>query len=222
MFGAVLFDCDGVLVDSEILAVEVETAMLAGHGLRYDAAEFKFRFMGMSDTAFYAELNSDSLAVLGRPLPENFQADCTARLYQAVAERLVEVEGARRAIERLELPKAVASSSARRELAIKLRKAGLWELFAPHIYSADHVTRAKPAPDLFLHAAAALGVSPAQCLVLEDSVNGVRAARAAGMRVWGFAGGGHMDDAGCARLVDAGAERLVFNWPEASSLLSNF
>src|SRR5258708_6176180 len=101
MFGAVLFDCDGVLVDSEILAVEVETAMLAERGLVYDAAEFKLRFMGMSDAAFYAELNADSLAVLGRPLPQNFQADCIARLYQAVAERLVEVDGARHAIEGL-------------------------------------------------------------------------------------------------------------------------
>jgi HAD superfamily hydrolase (TIGR01509 family) len=220
MFGAILFDCDGVLVDSEILAVEVETAMLAECGLSYETAQFKTRFMGMSDAAFYAELNADSLARLGRPLPDNFQTDCTARLYRAVAERLVAVDGARRAVEQLGCPKAVASSSTSEKLEIKLRKAGLFELFAPHVYSADHVKHAKPAPDLFLFAAAELAVRPEDCLVVEDSVNGIRGARAAGMRAWGFAGGGHMDKAACARLTEAGAERIVSTWAEASALFA--
>ena len=78
----------------------------------------------------------------------------------------------------------------------------------------------KPAPDLFLYAAAALGITPEHCLVIEDSVNGVLAARAAGMRVWGFLGGGHMDAAAGARLVDAGAERLIADWREAKALFS--
>jgi HAD superfamily hydrolase (TIGR01509 family) len=221
MVGAIIFDCDGVLVDSEILAVEVETGMLADCGLEYDVAEFKTRFMGMSDDAFYADLDADSLARLGRPLPVNFRADCTARLYKAVEERLLEVDGARLALAGLRHRKAVASSSTSEKLAIKLRKAGLWELFAPHIYSADHVARAKPAPDLFLYAAAALDVNPSECLVLEDSVNGIRAARAAGMRVWGFAGGGHMDQGACTRLNEAGAERVVFTWAEAATLLAD-
>ena len=81
-------------------------------------------------------------------------------------------------------------------------------------------THAKPAPDLFLYAAAALGMAPEHCLVIEDSVNGVLAARAAGMRVWGFLGGGHMDAAAGARLVGAGAERLVTDWREAKALFS--
>jgi HAD superfamily hydrolase (TIGR01509 family) len=221
MFGAVLFDCDGVLVDSEILAVEVETAMLVEFGLHYEIAQFKARFMGMSDQAFYAELNADALAQLARPLPNNFQADCTARLYGAVAERLDEVEGARLAVESLRRPRAVASSSTAEKLEIKLRKTGLYELFAPHIYSADHVAQAKPAPDLFLFAARALDVCPEDCLVFEDSVNGIRAARVAGMRAWGFAGGGHMDELACARLVDAGAERIVSSWAETTALLAN-
>jgi HAD superfamily hydrolase (TIGR01509 family) len=176
--------------------------------------------MGMSDEAFYAELNADSFVRLGKTLPENFQTDCTARLYREVAERLVEVPGAKRTVSSLRHRKAVASSSTGEKLAIKLRKAGLWDLFAPHIFSADDVERAKPAPDLFLHSATALGVRPEQCLVLEDSVNGVRAARAAGMQVWGFAGGGHMDGAAHARLVGAGAARLVSDWAEAETLFS--
>jgi beta-phosphoglucomutase-like phosphatase (HAD superfamily) len=119
------------------------------------------------------------------------------------------------------LPKAVASSSTRDALGEKLRLTQMWELFAPHVYSADHVVHAKPAPDLFLHAADALRVAPAACLVLEDSTNGVAAARAAGMRVWGFTGGGHMDDTSGARLLSAGAERLIANWPEAATALAS-
>jgi HAD superfamily hydrolase (TIGR01509 family) len=221
MFAAILFDCDGVLVDSEILAVEIETAMLADLGLAYETAAFKARFMGMSDEAFYAELNADSLKRLGRPLPDDFQADCTARLYRAVSERLVEVEGARQAVELVTHPKAVVSSSTREKLGIKLRKAGLFVPFAPHIYSANDVKRAKPAPDLFLHAAAALGVLSHDCLVIEDSVNGIQAARAAGMRAWGFRGGSHMDEAACSRLTKAGAERIVSTWAEASKLFAS-
>ena len=102
----------------------------------------------------------------------------------------------------------------------KLKRTGLWEHFAPHVYSADHVVHAKPAPDLFLHAAAALQVPPADCVVLEDSVNGVIAARAAGMTVWGFLGGGHAHDGLGERLLAAGAELLVRDWAQAARLLS--
>jgi beta-phosphoglucomutase-like phosphatase (HAD superfamily) len=134
--------------------------------------------------------------------------------------RLTEVPGAAAAVAGTLLLKAVASSSTREGLERKLRQVGLWEHFDPHVYSADHVLHAKPAPDLFLHAAKALGVAPHECLVLEDSVNGVTAARAAGMRVWGFLGGGHSHDRLGARLTVAGAERLVQDWPQAARLLA--
>jgi len=116
--------------------------------------------------------------------------------------------------------KAVASSSTKEGLERKLRQVGLWSYFDPHVYSADHVVNAKPAPDLFLHAAEKLGVPPQDCLVLEDSVNGVIAGRAAGMLVWGFLGGGHVHGRLGERLTAAGAERLVKDWPEAASLLA--
>ena len=101
-----------------------------------------------------------------------------------------------------------------------MRKTGLWDHFAPHIFSAEHVTHAKPAPDLFLLAAKALGAAPADCLVIEDSVNGVLAGRAAGMRVWGFGGGGHMTERLTARLAEAGAERIVADWAQAEALFA--
>jgi len=205
MFEAVIFDCDGVLVDSEVLAVDEE--------------DFKARFMGMSTPAFYDALDADHRARLGRDLPKGFRDLCSAR-YRAAWHRLGEVPGAREAVAKVECLKAVASSSSDEALNRKLKLTDLWEPFAPHIYSADHVTHAKPAPDLFLYAAEQLDVAPGKCLVFEDSGNGVRAARAAGMTVWAFMGGGHMNDAIGQRLLAAGAERLVRDWKEAGALLS--
>ena len=219
MFEAVIFDCDGVLVDSEVLAVEVELMSLAEVGLHYDEEEFKARFMGMSTPAFYDALDADHRARFGRALPDGFRELCSTR-YRAAWPRLGEVPGARAAVAKVSHRKAVASSSSDDALARKLKLTDLWEPFAPHIYSADHVTHAKPAPDLFLYAADALNVAPGRCLVFEDSGNGVRAARAAGMTVWGFMGGGHMNDAVGQRLLAAGAERLVRDWNEASEALS--
>jgi HAD superfamily hydrolase (TIGR01509 family) len=219
MVEAVIFDCDGVLVDSEVLALEVELAALSEIGLLYDEEDFKARFMGMSTPAFYDALEADRRARKGLSLPHDFRETCSAR-YRASWDRLAEVPGARMAIERVAHPKAVASSSGADALARKLKLTELWELFAPHIYSADHVALAKPAPDLFLHAAGALNVSPERCLVLEDSSNGVIAARAAGMTVWGFMGGGHMNEAAGKRLMAAGAQRLVHNWEDAGEALS--
>jgi HAD superfamily hydrolase (TIGR01509 family) len=214
---AVLFDCDGVLVDSEVLAHEVGRAMLAEIGLDYDRADYIARFMGMSDAAFFAALEEDGLCRLGRSIVDEIRAPMKARLRRAMAARLCEVPGAGRALAMLTRPKAVASSSSAAGLAIKLRKTGLWDCFAPHIYAAEHVFHAKPAPDLFLHAARALGHAPETCVVIEDSLNGVKAGRAAGMRVWGFLGGGHMDETAGAGLRAAGAERLFKDWTEAAS-----
>ncbi|MBV9332364.1 MAG: HAD-IA family hydrolase [Alphaproteobacteria bacterium] len=219
---AILFDCDGVLVDSEILAVEVETAMLAEAGLTYELHDFKARFMGMSDRAFFAALELDSRERLGRSLPDRFEILCRERLYREVEARLTEVAGTGAFLSTLAHAKAVVSSSTADKLELKLRKARLWDVFAPHVYSADHVTHAKPAPDLFLYAAAALEVAPERCLVFEDSVNGILAARAAGMRAVGFAGGAHMDETARARLLAAGAESLAASWEEARAILAEF
>jgi beta-phosphoglucomutase-like phosphatase (HAD superfamily) len=153
------------------------------------------------------------------------RGELAARLRQTMVARLTEIPGAGAAVAGTPLLKAVASSSTKEGLERKLKQVGLWAHFEPHVYSADHVVNAKPAPDLFLHAADRLGVRPDECLVLEDSVNGVTAARAAGMRVWGFLGGGHVHgrhfrEKMGARLTAAGAERLVQDWPEAARLLA--
>jgi HAD superfamily hydrolase (TIGR01509 family) len=210
---AVIFDCDGVLVDSEILAHEIEMAVLSDAGLLYDPRDFKARFMGMSDTAFHAALDADALQRLGRPVMAEVGPEMMRLYKNAVATRLAAVAGAADAVAAVTVARAVASSSTRENLEHKLRLTGLWDLFSPHVYSAEHVAQSKPAPDLFLYAATELGIAPSGCLVLEDSVNGVLGARAAGMQVWGFAGGAHMDGEAIARLTAAGAERVIADWP---------
>ncbi|HEY2071041.1 MAG TPA: HAD-IA family hydrolase [Rhizomicrobium sp.] len=221
MIKAVIFDCDGVLVDSEAVYHEVELAVLAEMGLVYDRHDFKARFMGMSDKAFHAALEEDALTRLGHSLTGEIRPRMKAR-YAEASDQLAAVPGAAQAVDAVRVLKAVASSSTTQALEYKLKLTGLWDRFAPHIYSAEHVAHAKPAPDLFLHAADALSVAPAECLVIEDSVNGVRAGHAAGMRVWGFMGGGHMDEQSRVRLADAQVERIVDDWKEAAILLGEF
>ena len=220
MIKAVIFDCDGVLVESEVIAHEVELAVLGDIGLHYDAHDFAIRFMGMSDKAFWAALEADGQERLGRSIIDEIRPPMRARYEKAIDERLTEVDGALKAIQALRLPKAVGSSSTERGLERKLKKVGHWDHFAPHVYSAEHVINAKPAPDLFLHAAKALDVKPQDCLVIEDTVNGVTAGCAAGMTVWGFRGVGHMTDRIAERLTQAGAERVVRNWAEAEALFA--
>ena len=205
-------------MDSEVIALRVEQEILAEQGLIFERSDYINRFMGLSTDAYHAALDEEAQARLGRPISQAVrQSD---RLRAVMMAELIEVPGAGKAIAGLTLPKAIASSGSVGGLERKLKRTGLWEYFAPHVYGADHVANAKPAPDLFLHAAAALCVAPGDCLVLEDSVNGVIGAKAAGMTVWGFLGGGHADDGLGARLVQAGAARLVRDWPEAARLLA--
>ncbi len=203
-----------------MLALEVELAILAEQGLRFEREDYVTRFMGLSYEAFHEVIDAEAQKRLGRSISENIRGELAQRLRQTMIARLTEVPGAAAAVAGTPLLKAVASSSTKEGLERKLRQVGLWSHFEPHVYSADHVAKAKPAPDLFLHAAEKLGVRTEECLVLEDSVNGVVAARAAGMRVWGFLGGGHVHDRLGERLTAAGAERLVKDWPEAARLLA--
>lgn len=130
------------------------------------------------------------------------------------------VPGIQDVLERWQGPKAVASSSSLRRLQEKLSQTGLARYFHPHVYSGEQVQNGKPAPDLFLFAADRLDLSPDRCLVIEDSANGVRAAAAAGMTVWGFTGGGHADAGLASRLSDAGAAQVVPDHAALKALLT--
>jgi HAD superfamily hydrolase (TIGR01509 family) len=181
----VIFDCDGVLVDSEPIAVRIDVEMLAEVGVTMSEQEVIERYVGRSPEVFLAETE----ARLGRSLPEGWFASGEARIRRAYATELRPVDGITEALESIADPVCVASSSARENVRYKLELTGLYERFAGHIFSATEVANGKPAPDLFLHAAARMGAAPADCVVVEDSRYGVQAARAAGMDVFGYAGG---------------------------------
>lgn len=204
---AVLFDCDGVLVDSEVIALDIERSYLDAIGLRYGAQEYSERFIGLSDAAYRASIEADHERRLGKTLSPDFFAAMKQAYRARLASHLAPVPGAAETLKGWAGPKAVASSSALAQLEIKLRLTHLWELVSPHVYSAEQVRAGKPAPDVFLFAAERIGQLPQACLVIEDSLNGVLAGVAAGMRVWGFAGGGHADPGLTARLVELGAEQ---------------
>ena len=183
----VIFDCDGVLVDSERLAVRVESALLTELGWPLTEADVLERFVGRSDAYMLAEIERE----LGRPVPE-WTDEYLARLHDAFHRELEAVEGIAAALDALEdagLGTCVASSGTHDKMRLTLGRTGLLERFEGRIHSVTEVERGKPEPDLFLHAAAVRDVPPARCAVVEDSRSGVQAARAAGMRAFGFAGG---------------------------------
>jgi HAD superfamily hydrolase (TIGR01509 family) len=181
----VIFDCDGVLIDSERLGVQVDVMALRELGWPLSETEAIARFVGRSDHENRATIE----AHLGRKLPDGWGDEVDERYRQAFATALTPVEGVLEALDRISLPTCVASSGTHEHLRYTLELTGLYERFAGRIFSADDVGKGKPAPDLFLHAAERMDAEPARCVVVEDSRPGVEAARAAGMRVLAFAGG---------------------------------
>ena len=180
----VIFDCDGVLVDSERLAVRVEARLITDLGWTLTETEVIDRFVGRSDAYMMSEIE----AALGRPLPD-WQARYESALHAAFRAELVPVAGVIAALDALALPTCVASSGTHDKMGLTLGLTGLYERFHGRIYSVSQVENAKPAPDLFLYAAEQMGVAPNRCLVVEDSPSGVEAARAAGMRCVAYASG---------------------------------
>lgn len=220
-FEAILFDCDGVLVDSETIYVQVEREHLARIGLQYDLDEYMDRFQGLGSEDFWAALDRDHRGLGKGPLPENFFEELDVATMRRMETELLEISGIKQLLNEHEGPRAVASSSRLQRLIQKLRHTGLFAYFDPHIYSGEQVENGKPAPDLFLFAAQKLSVSPANTLVIEDSSNGVKAGLAAGMTVWGFVGGGHSHDTHAAQLEEAGAHRVVDTHQNLAELLNN-
>ncbi|MCX2725032.1 HAD family hydrolase [Roseibium salinum] len=218
-FEAILFDCDGVLVDSEKIYVEVEREHLARIGLHYELKDYMDRFQGLVANDFWAALDLDHQALGKGALPETFGPELDAATLERITRELAAIAGIKELLDAHSGPRAVASSSRLERLIQKLQHTGLHSYFEPHIYSGEQVDKGKPAPDLFLFAADNLGVTPAATLVVEDSVNGVRAGLAAGMTVWGFVGGGHCHAGHADQLLAAGAHRVVDSHDDLAALL---
>lgn len=184
----VIFDCDGVLIDSEIISAQMLMAALADRAVVIDLAYISRHFLGRSYPVVMQTIRKD----FGLDLPPDFEADYRERLLEGFRQGLIIMPGVRDVLERLSVPWCVATSSSPRRAEMSLTLVGLWPLVQTRLFTASQVANGKPAPDLFLHAAAEMGADPAQCLVIEDSLTGLQAALAAGMQAWRFIGGSHM------------------------------
>lgn len=215
--GLVIFDCDGVLVDSEPLSLACLTAGLNRIGVAIDFATVRARFTGTAMPSIMAHIARD----YGVAAPEGFVETVKAETLALFDTELRAMRGVAGAVAALGLPICVASSSDPVRLRHSLTLTGLLPLFGERVFSSTQVQRGKPEPDLFLFAAERMGVPPAACLVIEDSVPGVTAARSAGMRVAGFTGGGHWghDPAG-ADLVRAGAARIFSDFSDLAAVIA--
>ncbi len=212
----VIFDCDGVLVDSEIISAEVNAALFREEGYEILAEEMNARFAGLPGAEIFRLVEEE----LGRALP----ATLRSRADEEIDRRMATVKalaGVHELLDRLDDPRCICSNSSSARLKLSLGAAGLYDRFKPYIFSAKEVGagRQKPAPDVYLHAARELETDPREAVVIEDSVHGVAGAVAAGMRVIGFTGGSHSWPGHADALTEAGAETVVRRLTDAAAVI---
>lgn len=214
----VIFDCDGVLVDSEIIAARVEAELLTSAGFEISAEEISETYAGLTFKDIMLRLEEKS------HIP--FQASLIDRAEELVDRKLRSdvriIDGAREAVAAVTAPRAVCSNSRTERVEFMLEKVRLLPFFAGRIFSGLDIPskKTKPAPDVFLYAAEKLGANPKNTFVIEDSVHGIAGARAAGMRVIGFTGAGHSYPGHADALTEAGAETVIRRWAELSGTLA--
>jgi HAD superfamily hydrolase (TIGR01509 family) len=206
---SVIFDCDGVLVDTEIISNTVLAGLLTDAGLPTTFEDCMRDFRGRS----IASVMAIAERRYGGPIPGDVAARYYAEVEAAFARGLEPVPGVIDALDRISLPSCVASSGPHHKMAVTLRATGMWDRFEGRIFSATEVTNGKPAPDLFLHAAARMGFEPSSTAVVEDSLPGVEAAVAAGMRALAFT-----RDGDAAELAAAGGQPF-YDMAELPALL---
>ena len=202
-----MFDCDGVLVDSEIIASKVDAELLSEVGYEITSEEVTRRFAGLTARSIGEIVEAE----LGRKLPEDFFERTKVEIDRRLATELQPVAGIHDVLDRLDGPRCVCSNSTGERLRISLEKTRLFDSFKPHIFSAVEVgdRQPKPSPNVYRFAIGEFDVDPRETLVIEDSIFGIRAARAAGARVVGFIGGAHSWPGHADALTEAGAETVI-------------
>ena len=211
-----IFDCDGVVLDSMVLHTEVEAESYASLGIMIEAAELVRRFSGVSQEEVSRTLSRETHI----SVPLDFDELVEQQKEKAFTARLEAIPGISDALKALDhMPRCIASGTGVSGLKHMLGVTGLYDSFAPHIYSSEMVTRGKPAPDLFLFAADRMGYMPQDCFVIEDGTAGIEAGVAAGMRVLGFTGGSHCGSDHASRLEAAGAEFVFCDMRELPNII---
>lgn len=213
----IIFDCDGVLVDSEIIAAEVDSVLLTEAGFPISAEEVSERFAGLTWQDILLTVEREA----GIPISASLLDKSEKILDERLKNEVQAVEDIAEAVSALKLPKCICSNSSGARLELMLKRVELYDLFAPHIFSAKEVgsKKTKPAPDVFLYAAKKFDVDPANVIVIEDSAHGIQGARAAGMRVIGFTGGAHTYPGHADKLTDAGAETVIHRHTDLQSVI---
>ncbi|WP_019169802.1 HAD family hydrolase [Pseudaminobacter salicylatoxidans] len=214
----VIFDCDGVLVDSEIIAARVEADLLTAAGFPIEAEELAELYAGLTFKDILLKIEEQS------QIP--FQATLIDQAEKLVDQRLAAevraIEGVHEAVASVTAPRCICSNSSSERLEMTLRKTRLLPFFSGRIFSSLDTPskKPKPSPDVFLHAATTLGADPARTFVVEDSVHGVAGARAAGMRVVGFTGASHSYPGHADALTEAGAETVIRRWADFAGVVA--
>jgi HAD superfamily hydrolase (TIGR01509 family) len=217
-FDLIIFDCDGVLVDSEVISCRVHADVLTRHGYPITAEEVHRRFLGRTARDAALEVERE----LGRPLAASYDLERRTTLLAALADTVEAIPYLHAALDAIDARICVASSAAHEKIFTTLSRTGLYDRFAPNIFSGTQVSHGKPAPDLFLFAARQMATLPGQCLVIEDSVPGVTAALAAGMTVLGFHGGSHCRPGDGEALRAAGAAVTFDDMRQLPGLIGRF
>ncbi|ANV98953.1 HAD family hydrolase [Bradyrhizobium icense] len=215
-FDLVIFDCDGVLVDSEVISCRAHAETLTRHGYPITSEQVFHRFLGRSTRQANIEIEAE----LGRALPDDFHLQLQDELYRTFEADLEAIPHIHTALDAIAQPVCVASSGSHQRMRISLGRTRLYDRFAPNIFSASQVSNGKPAPDLFPFAAEQMNVAPERCVVIEDSVPGVTGGRAAGMTVLGFHGGSHCREAYGDRLRAAGAAVIFDDMRQLPDLIA--
>ena len=216
----IIFDCDGTLMDTEVLAAEVEVELLRDYGSQMDVKEFSHRFAGTSSGFVQSTMEEE----LGRSFPDDHMKKLAQRMHEKMWREAKAIAGAHEMLDQLDQPRCICSNAGMEKLKIELTRAELWDRFRPYVFSAKDIDGVdeKPAPDLFLHAAREFDVAPEACIVIEDSVAGIRAGKAAGMRVVGFVGGSHSYVGHADQLTEAGAETVLKRLSDVPSIVEAF
>ena len=215
-YEAIIWDCDGVLIDSEVLACSATIEIFADLGYKISLEDYFNRFIGKGLTQVFSEIKQETGLQLEKIFLKEILLEKQKELF---SQSLQETDGIRDILEALNIPMAVASGSNFERLCYTLEITNLIDYFNGHIYSTEMVKKGKPAPDIFLYAAEKLNVSYEKCLVIEDSIHGINAAKAAGMDVYAYLGGSHITQKMQKTLINMKTQAVLFHMQELLPLL---